>query len=485
MDEEKKRPGVARRALSLRFAIFAGFILLAVVLLAILNTYPISLMRSQLIRAREAEMRSNFGALSSALESSSVLDYETSAAAVSILDVGRDCRVLITDTSGKVLYDNLKSSDMIGKTVLFSEVIEALYGNDVFRCVYDSEAFRYRVACSVQRDGLTVGTVYAYQYDTENAELLEKTKGDIAKLSFAVTGVAALFIFVFTTSLRRRFDRVLEGVSQISRGNYEYRINMNGSDELGTIAREFDQMSAQLTKNEEIRRQFVSDASHELKTPLASIKLLCDSILQAKDIKTEEVREFLGDISDEIERLTRITEGLLYLSRMENGESVGGICDLTHTVVKSSEMLRGSAGEYEVRFMLDMPESLYVSGNPDLIYQVVFNLMENAVKYNRRGGDVRVSSGHSDGGKVLLYVADTGIGIKEEELERIFDRFYRVDKMRSRQTGGTGLGLSIVGRCMEAIGGHIEVSSTYGEGSCFTVYFEAAPESVQEGEEQS
>ena len=297
---------------------------------------------------------------------------------------------------------------------------------------------------------------------------MEKTKGDIAKLSFAVTGVAALFIFVFTTSLRRRFDRVLEGVSQISRGNYDYRINMNGSDELGTIAREFDQMSAQLTKNEEIRRQFVSDASHELKTPLASIKLLCDSILQAKDIKTEEVREFLGDISDEIERLTRITEGLLYLSRMENGESVGGICDLTHTVVKSSEMLRGSAGEYEVRFMLDMPESLYVSGNPDLIYQVVFNLMENA-----------------DGGKVLLYVADTGIGIKEEELERIFDRFYRVDKMRSRQTGGTGLGLSIVGRCMEAIGGHIEVSSTYGEGSCFTVYFEAAPESVQEGEEQS
>ena len=82
-------------------------------------------------------------------------------------------------------------------------------------------------------------------------------------------------------------------------------------------------------------------------------------------------------------------------------------------------------------------------------------------------------------------MADTGIGIKEEELERIFDRFYRVDKMRSRQTGGTGLGLSIVGRCMEAIGGHIEVSSTYGEGSCFTVYFEAAPESVQEGEEQS
>ena len=119
---------------SLRFKIFAGFIILASVLLLILNTYPMKMMRTQMINAREDEMRSNFGALAAALESSAILDYETASRALNIMDVGGDYRVLVTDDVGRVIYDNLKSSDIIGKTVLFPEVIEALYGNDVFRC---------------------------------------------------------------------------------------------------------------------------------------------------------------------------------------------------------------------------------------------------------------------------------------------------------------------------------------------------------------
>ena len=160
-----------------------------------------------------------------------------------------------------------------------------------------------------------------------------------------------------------------------------------------------------------------------------------------------------------------------------------GICDLTHTLVRSTDMLRGNAAQMEVEISYqDLPEMAYVSGNPDMIYQVVFNLMENAVKYNRRGGQVRVALEVRDD-QTLLHVADTGIGIQEEELERIFDRFYRVDKMRSRETRGTGLGLSIVGQCMEAIGGHIEVTSTYGEGTCFTAYFNNAPEEEEDFED--
>ncbi|MEA4919623.1 MAG: HAMP domain-containing sensor histidine kinase [Clostridiaceae bacterium] len=479
--KKMSRLNSARGINSLRFKIFAGFTILAFVLLTILNTYPISLMRNQIIFAREAEMRSNFGAFSSALESSPILDYETAATALSILDIGRDYRVLVTDGGGRVVYDNLKSSDIIGKTVLFPEIIEALFGKDVFRCRYDSDAFSYRIACSVTKDAGIVGSVYAYEYDTESAGLLGETQNDIARISFTVTALAAFFIITFTTSLRRRFDKVLEGVNQIREGNYDYRIELKNRDELGTIAEEFNQMSAQLGKNESIRRQFVSDASHELKTPLASIKLLCDSILQAKDIKVEEVREFLGDISDEIDRLTRITEGLLYLSRMENGDRLSGICDLTHTVIKCADRLKFNAKGFDVNIIYNLPETAYVSGNPDMIYQVVFNLMENSIKYNRQGGTVHVTMEASENNTVL-HVADTGIGIKEDELERIFDRFYRVDKMRSRQTGGTGLGLSIVGQCMDAIGGHVEVTSTFGEGTCFTVYFKNAPaEKTDEG----
>ena len=478
--EDQRRPAMGN---SLRFKVFFSFMLLTFVLLAILNTYPVGRMRNQLILAREVEMRSNFGAFSAALESATVLDYETAATALSILDIGREQRVLVTDAGGRVVYDNLKTSDLIGKTALFSEIIEALSGKDVFRCTYDAQAFNYRTACTIIRDNAVVGAVYAYQYDSSSADLLQETREEILQISVTVTAMTLLFIITFSISLRRRFDRVLEGVYQVREGNYDYRIDLRSSDELGIIAGEFDKMSDQLAKNESIRRQFVSDASHELKTPLASIKLLCDSILQARDIRVEDVREFLGDIREEIDRLTRITEGLLYISRMENGAPMEGICDLTHTLVRSTDMLQGNAAQMEVEISYrDLPEMAYVSGNPDMIYQVVFNLMENAVKYNRRGGKVQVALEIRED-QTLLHVADTGIGIQEEELERIFDRFYRVDKMRSRETRGTGLGLSIVGQCMEAIGGHIEVTSTYGEGTCFTAYFQNAPEEEENFED--
>jgi len=460
---------------SLQFRIFAGFTLLAAVLLAVLNTYPIGLTRNQMILAKEVEMRSDFGALSAALESSTKLDYDTAGSAISILDIGRSQRVLVTDSGGRVIYDNLKTSNIIDKIVLFPEVIEALDGSDVFRCNYDAEAFNYRIACSIMKNGSIAGTVYAYEYDTESAGLLAETQSDIFNISLSVTILAALFIFTFVTTLRRRFDRVLEGVNQIGQGNYDYRIDLRSGDELGLIAEEFDRMSGQLALNESTRKQFVSDASHELRTPLASIKLLCDSIMSAKDIKVDEVREFLADISEEIDRLTRITEGLLYISRIENGRKMDGVCDLTHTVVRACEMLRGNLAAAEVDISYDLPDDAYVYGNPDMIYQVVFNLIENAIKYNKRGGSVVIVVRPGEE-RMVLSVCDTGVGIHEEELERIFDRFYRVDKMRSRETRGTGLGLSIVGQCMEAIGGHIEVDSTYGQGTCFTAYFLYAPE---------
>lgn len=468
---------------SIRFRIFSLFVLLTAILLIILNTYPINQIRKQIISAKEIEMRANFGALSLALEGSEFLDYETAATALSILDLGRNQRVLVTNERGAVVFDNLKSSDMIGKTILFSEVIEALYANDVFRCQYDHDAFIYRVSCAISRGGRVVGAVYAYEYDTDSALLLNETELDIQRISLAVSAGVAIIIIVFTTSLRREFDRVLEGVNQIREGNYDYRINMDSMDELGIIAHEFDKTSAQLGKNEAIRRQFVSDASHELKTPLASIKLLSDSILQASDMKVEDVREFLGDISDEIDRLTRITDDLLYISRIENDGVAEGICDLPHAVIRASEILRGNAQKQRVKIDYDIPETAYVSGNGDLIYQAIFNVMENAIKYNKADGTIHITMAVMPE-KTALYIADTGIGMEEDELERIFDRFYRVDKMRSRESRGTGLGLSIVGECMDSVGGHLEVSSTLGEGSCFTLYFNNAPEEeTGEGDE--
>ncbi len=460
---------------SLRVRIFAVFSFLTVFLLLVLNIYPIRLIRNQMIRVKEGDMRASIGALSAAMESSGIMDYETATTAVNILDVGRSQRVLVTNAAGKVIYDNLKSSGIIGKTLLFPEIISALKGVDIFHCQYDREAFRAKSAYSVMREGVVVGVVYAYEYDTESAEMLIQAQNDILRLSAVAVAVIGGIIMVFTTGLRREFDVVLEGVNQIGQGNFEHRIELGSRDEMAIIAGEFNQMAEYLSKNEEVRRQFVSDASHELKTPLASIKLLVDSILQAREIKQEDTREFLEDVSEEIDRLTRLTEGLLYLSRLETVSSDIERCDLVNVVNKCAERLRPLAGLNNVTIARTLPQSAIAVASSDMAYQVVFNLLENAVKYNREGGKIFVNLS-SDEGRVILAIADTGIGMKEEELSRVFDRFYRVDKPRARQTGGAGLGLSIAFQCIEALGGHIEVTSTYGEGSCFTAYFAAPAE---------
>ena len=220
---------------------------------------------------------------------------------------------------------------------------------------------------------------------------------------------------------------------------------------------------------EEARRRFVSDASHELKTPLAGIRLLSDSILQTEDIDAATVREFVGAIVQETDRLTRITENLLRLTRLDSGivepaQSVA-VAPVIERVVR---MLRLVADEKRVELTYLVEREQSVRAGVDDLHQIIYNLTENAIKYNRPGGFVRVTLGGTED-ECVLRVEDNGIGIPEEDMPRVFDRFYRVDKMRSRAAGGTGLGLSIVADTVRRRGGSIAVSARAGGGTCFTV----------------
>ena len=247
---------------------------------------------------------------------------------------------------------------------------------------------------------------------------------------------------------------------------------MGGNDELTVLGNEFNDLTERLQTSEQKRSRFVSDASHELKTPLASIKLLTDSILQ-NDMDLETVREFVGDIGNEADRLNRMTAKLLSLTKVDGSlMEESEIIYIAPTVNRVHRMLSPLADQANIHIELDLDEDCPVLILEDDLYQIIFNLMENGIKYNISGGKLTVRLYRQEDNAVLT-VTDTGMGIPEDAIGHIFERFYRVDKARSRQSGGSGLGLAIVRAIVLRNRGEIQVSSIPDQGTTFTVSFPA------------
>jgi signal transduction histidine kinase len=219
---------------------------------------------------------------------------------------------------------------------------------------------------------------------------------------------------------------------------------------------------------ERLRRDFVANASHELKTPVASILALSETLGQAAGDDPEAVARFLSRLEKEAERLAHLVGDLLELSRLEGGAPEPEEVRLDRVVTTEAERLRSRAEGAGLRLRVEAVAPVLVSGSEADLELLVHNLLDNAVRYTPEGGEVRVSVGQANGSAELV-VDDTGIGIPSRDLDRIFERFYRVDAARSRETGGTGLGLSIVRHVAEAHGGAVQVRSVLGAGSTFVV----------------
>jgi len=231
----------------------------------------------------------------------------------------------------------------------------------------------------------------------------------------------------------------------------------------------------ELERLERVRKDFVANISHELRTPLAAIRGYTETLLDGALEDPEHNRRFLGIVAAQSDRLANLASDLLALAEIEADRSP--VPAERVAVVESAEnALRAVEAEAEsrnVRAFLGPCETAYVAGQAFRLEQTLLNLLLNAIKYNRPGGEVRVEISRA-GDKVRISVCDTGIGIPADEIPRIFERFYRVDKARSRQTGGTGLGLSIVKHNVERMGGSITVESQLGKGSVFTLVMPAA-----------
>ena len=224
----------------------------------------------------------------------------------------------------------------------------------------------------------------------------------------------------------------------------------------------------QLRRLETVRRDFVANVSHELRTPLTSIRAVAETLQQAPLQDRGMVDRFLGMIVTESERLTRISDDLLVLSSAESRPPVKSRFNLGELLTSVVNRFQRQAGKTGITLTAEIPDDVFINANHDQFDQVIVNLVDNAIKYTQENGTVRVVLERRNNG-VFVHVSDTGIGIMQQDLSRIFERFYRVDKARSRETGGTGLGLAIVKHIVESHGGQVTVESEFNRGSTFTL----------------
>jgi two-component system sensor histidine kinase SenX3 len=233
---------------------------------------------------------------------------------------------------------------------------------------------------------------------------------------------------------------------------------------------------------EAIRRDFVANVSHELKTPIGALNLLAEAVAEAKDDPAAVVR-FAERMQSESERLTRLVQQIIDLSRLQNDTASDDpvVVKVAELVAEAAEHSATEAERKNIDVAVSLHDELFVQGDRAQLYAAVSNLVENAVRYSQNDSRVSVSA-TGDGDTVRISVADRGVGIAKEELDRIFERFYRVDPARARNTGGTGLGLSIVKHVAASHGGSVEVWSEPGSGSTFTLVLPAWSHDMDEEE---
>ena len=462
---------------STQFRYAMTYVAITFVVLLFLNVYCSGTSQKLFYQSKESSLIEKCQLTSDEIAGLEVISPTTVAGIVGQLESLKLTRLIVTDRSAVSLYDSV--TEQTGNYVLLPEVLQALAvsdqtpeGQDVFSWQYHDGAMDSRAATPIVYYGTVVGCVYMTEYDTTQGELIQSLQETVLRITLLLEIAVLLFSLTFANRFSRRLKRIMTSMRIIQEGDYSHKVAMDGTDELTLLGNEFNDLTERLQTSERKRSQFVSDASHELKTPLASIKLLTDSILQY-DMDLETTREFVSDIGNEAERLNRMTAKLLSLTRAEGqptGESE--IIPMAPTVRRVARMLNANAAQAGITVRLELEGDCPILIQEDDLYQIVFNLMENGIKYNAPGGTLTVRLEREED-NALLRVTDTGVGIPADAISHVFERFYRVDKARSRATGGSGLGLAIVRSIVGRNRGEIQVSSTPGKGTTFVVSFPA------------
>jgi two-component system, OmpR family, sensor kinase len=385
-------------------------------------------------------------------------------------------RFLVLNKSGIVQVDSF--SILTGQKIEHKEVSDVLLGpgdtsygfhemedetGETFYAVYYAAAVVYETE--------TIGAVLFADDIEDVVAITDDFVSVLIAISVAAGVVLMLFSLVFSGYIAKPIKELKTVAVSISKGNLRQRIKVTGKNEISELAGTFNTMSEKLENTDRKRSEFVSNASHELKTPLSSMKILIESLLYQDGVDEKIYKEFLTDINGEIDRLNQIISGLLTLAKTDS-EAEALVLDtilLSELVYKSVSALKPIAKDKGVKLDYHVSNDLEIECDALKVMQAVINLVENAIKYTDKGGHVRVTLQRS-GQNASIVVKDNGCGISQEDIGHLFDRFYRVDYARARDTGGSGLGLHISRKIALLHGGNIDVKSVEGKGSVFTLY---------------
>ena len=386
-----------------------------------------------------------------------------------------DADIFITDLEGQILLGNyanshLEDPDLVPKQAVKSAVSGAYENWGTFGGLYQGSFYTVGVPMHV-KGGPCVRAVFA----ATSAVTVNAYQGEAVKI-FLIAAVAALGVsFCVVGAFAYRLVKPLRQMSAAARsfgaGDFSVRVPVTSTDELGQLALSFNNMANSLTNSEGMRRSFIANVSHELKTPMTTIAGFIDGILDGT-IPQKEQEKYLQVVSSEVKRLSRLVKSMLDLSRIDSGEMKihPAEFDISNTIVNTLLTFeqRIDAKQLEIKGLEELgPQMVY--GDQDLLHQVVYNLIENAVKFTNAGG--AISFLVTDGiDRTTVVIENTGPGIAQEDLPMVFDRFYKGDKSRSRDKNGMGLGLYLVRTILKLHGGDIGVSSIPGQYARFEFY---------------
>ena len=356
-------------------------------------------------------------------------------------------------------------------------ILAALLGESSFK-TSSSASFMDAAVRIVSHDEMASFIVYIY----DNKQTVQNLNAEILIIILRAIligfAIAVIISLVISKTLIAPIQGMTKAAEAMADGDFSRKIPVESADEIGVLAKTFNDMALQietmleeLKRVETLRREFVANVSHELRTPLTNIRSYAETISEDKDIPPEMEDEFLRIIINQSDRMTKIVQDLLELSRHDSGASVLAIEEFSIEQavrdVYAAIALEARKRKHVLNLELEwkLPN---IKGDRAKIEQVLMNIIANALKYTPDGGTIAIYSGKT-GDDVWVKIEDTGVGIPAEDLGRVFDRFYRVDKARSRESGGTGLGLSIAREIVTRHGGDITIESTPGVGTAVTM----------------
>lgn len=448
-------------------ATYVGVILLAMVLLSV---YVVGVVSQKLYDSEKVKLFAKANIVSGLITDAHEVDEQTRFNINQTL-AGSSIRGIAVRPDSRAYFDTSDESDLVGKIVI-REAISRCLAEDDQAFSHSKESGMMSVAVPLLVNGENAGVVYLVESVSDIDATIGNIRANLVLFAAIISILVAMLSLTLSLMTTAPIDNFISVAKEISKGNFNIKAKEKGCTELQEMAKALNYMSSELDNFEQNRKKFVSDVSHELKTPLATIKLICDSLVTTDNPAPEMIQDFLGDLSDEVDRLTRLVERLLTLTKMDANRNNTELTPVDFVVMLNA-IIRKLTPNAEVKNIVLYPDFSAAALEPimldyDKIWEAVYNIVDNAVKYTPEGGFVRLGLEQKDA-KVFVTVQDNGPGIPDGEKEHIFERFYRLDDSRARDTGGTGLGLAIAKESVQLHGGSIEVKDAEGGGSIFII----------------